>query len=291
MIASICILGFGYSAKFIAEKLSAQHFDISGTSRDLITREDSARQGYQIVDFDSVSVSPLLQKATHVLISTPPTGVVGDPVLNHLLPVLEKYCHRWQWLGYLSSTSVYGDHQGAWVDETSSPLNLGARASLRRECEVAWQQFAEKYKLPLHIFRLAAIYGPQRNALHEIINGKTHSIYKPGQYFSRIHVEDIANIILASIQMPNPGTLYNVADDLPTHAHEVDQYAAQLLKRSYLPLVPFDQASLSPMAAEFYSSNRRVCNTRIKTEFKITLDYTSYREGLMQLYQSGDYRW
>jgi nucleoside-diphosphate-sugar epimerase len=224
-----------------------------------------------------------------LLVSIPPVPQLGDPVLADLLGLLEKYCRQVEWLGYLSSTGVYGNHEGAWVDEFTLPKNIGIRSALRLEAEMAWLGLAKKIPLPIHIFRLAAIYGPNRNALSDIVKGKTQSIYKEGHFFSRIHVQDIANIIIASIQKPNVGSIYNVADDLPAPSHEVYEYAATLLNRDILPLVPFQKAILSDMSQEFYHNNRRVSNAKIKHEFNLQLDYPSYRQGLKQLYIDGDY--
>lgn len=285
----ICILGFGYSAKFLADKLSKLNFSITGTSRNQSVRDCYQKKDYVIVDFNVKQVDQILRYSTHLLISTPPVPILGDPVLKDFSILLEKYCRKLAWVGYISSTGVYGNHDGAWIDESTPPRNLGIRSALRLEAEVAWLDFAQKLQLPIHIFRLAAIYGPKRNVLSDIINGKTQSIYKEGHFFSRIHVKDMAKIILASIENPNSGSIYNIADDFPSPSHEVDNYAAFLLHRETLPLVPFDNAVLSDQAKEFYYNNRRVSNTKVKKEFKLKLDYPSYREGLKQLYIEGDY--
>lgn len=288
MNKAICILGFGYTAKYVAEKLSKMNFTITGTSRNLSIRDYYQKKGYNIVDFKDIQVDHILHRSTHLLILIPPAPLLGDPVLTDLLGLLEKYCRQLEWVGYISSTGVYGNHDGAWVDEFTLPQNIGTRGALRLEAEMAWLDVAKKLQLPIHIFRLAAIYGPERNVLSDIAN-KTQSVYKDGHFFSRIHVQDIVKIIIASIQKPNIGSIYNIADDLPAPSHEVDQYAASLLHRDSLPLVPFEKAVLSDMAQEFYRNNRRVSNAKIKQEFKLQLDYPSYREGLKQLYIDGDY--
>ena len=148
---------------------------------------------------------------------------------------------------------------------------------------------AQNYQLPLHIFRIAGIYGPQRNALTRIAQGKTQTIYKENHNFSRIHVEDIAAVLIASIKNPNPISIYNIADDEPAPAHEVDEYAAHLLHAPMPEKVPFELATLSPMAKEFYTHHRRVSNAKIKQELLVKLTYPTYREGLQQLYATGDY--
>ena len=264
------------------------NFSISGTSRDPEKRKCYQEIGYKIVDFSSADIDKVLKQSTHLLMSIPPVAGIGDPMLANF-SLLEKYHQQLEWVGYISSTAVYGNHYGAWVDETKPPANLGARAILRLEAEIAWLDIAKKLELPLHIFRLAGIYGSNRNVLRDIFNGKTESIYKEGNFFSRIHVEDISKVIQASIQEPNPHSIYNVADDLPAPSHEVDAYACFLLNKQPLPLIPFEQAVLSDMGKEFYSNNRRVSNAKIKKEFKLQLNYPSYKEGLMQLYQKGYY--
>lgn len=289
MNRTICILGFGYTAIFLAKNLLRSNFSITGTSRAPNNCKYYQEFGYKIVDFNNSEVDNILNLSTHLLILTPPDPVLGDPVLATFLLLLEKYRRQLEWVGYVSSTAVYGNHEGVWVDELTTPKNLGSRAALRLKTEIDWLNVANKFQLPIHIFRLAGIYGPSRNVLTDIVKGKKQSIYKEGHFFSRIHVEDIAKVILASIQKPNPGSIYNVADDFPAPSHELDQYAASLLHRVTLPLVPFEKAVLSDMAKEFYNNNRRVSNAKIKQEFKLELDYPCYRKGLMKLYQDSDY--
>ena len=143
----------------------------------------------------------------------------------------------------------------------------------RLKAEQAWLSFAQKHLLPLHIFRLSGIYGPGRNVLERLIQGKKQSVFKENQVFSRIHVEDIVTTLLASIQLPNPLSIYNVSDDEPAPAHVLDQYAAKLLHREPLPLIPFSEAHLSPMEKEFYANNRRISNLKIKEELQVALNY------------------
>ncbi|HXH55371.1 MAG TPA: SDR family oxidoreductase [Gammaproteobacteria bacterium] len=289
MVKTICILGFGYTATFLAKDLLKFDFSITGTSRNPEKRQHYKEIGYAVVDFMPLEVEEILKLSTHLLILIPPDPILGDPIINNFLLLLKKYRHQFEWVGYASSTGVYGDHDGNWVDEMTVPRNLGIRAKLRLESEAAWLSIAKQFELPLHIFRLAGIYGPYRNVLKDIANGKTQSIYKAGHFFSRIHVEDIAKIIIASIQQPKPGSIYNIADNLPASSYEVDQYATSLLEKYVLTVVPFEEAILSDMSKEFYKHNRRVSNAKIKEEFKLQLNYPSYREGLMQIYHKGDY--
>lgn len=219
------------------------------------------------------------------MVSVPPDARIGDLVLSYYSELIKRNAAHIEWLGYLSSTGVYGDYQGNWVDEESICRPKSASGMLRLEAENAWFSYAKSNQLPLHIFRLAGIYGPQRNPLERIKSGKKYSIFKEGQVFSRIHVDDIVSILLASIKNPHHLSTYNVADDEPAASHEVDAYAASLLNQSPLPLIPFEETSLSPREQEFYLSNRRVSNLKIKKELKIVLHYPSFREGLTQIWR------
>lgn len=284
----IVIFGFGYTAEFLAKKLALLNFYVTGTTRDKNKTGRNNKTGYELVNFAGSDVEKSLQSATHILISTPPTALFGDPVLAHFVELIKKHALQTQWLGYLSSTGVYGDHDGKLVDESSAPLNLGVQGQLRLDAEQAWLSLAHEYQLPLHIFRIAGIYGPQRNALSRIAAGKTQTVYKENHFFSRIHVEDIATTLLASIETPNAFSIYNLSDDEPAPAYEVDEYAASLLGVS-LQRVPIENATLSAMAREFYTHHRRVSNSKIKRELLVKLKYPTYREGLKQLYDTGDY--
>ncbi len=289
MHSNMLIFGFGYTANFLAKKLATLDFNITGTSRnqELIGLQNEA--SYKLIDFSSIDIKKSLRAATHILVSTPPSTSAGDPVLAHFADLIKQHASHCQWLGYLSSTGVYGDHQGGWVDESSASLSLGQQANLRLSAEKAWCSLAKNHQLPLHVFRIAGIYGPRRNALTRIEQGKAHSIYKENHFFSRIHVEDLVAVLMASIKNPKPMSIYNVADDEPAPSHEVDAYASFLLNRPEPEKIPFELAVLSPMAKEFYTHHRRVSNTKIKHELHIKLMYPTYREGLQSLYNQGEY--
>ena len=279
MSQTIVIFGFGYTANCLAKTLAALNFHIIGTSRQHI---DSP---YEVIDFKKEDVEKSLRSASHILVSTPPSKEFGDPVLSDFVDLITQYAPHCEWLGYLSSTGVYGDHDGRWVDESSPSLSLGSQAISRLAAENAWMSLAQQHQLPLHLFRIAGIYGPQRNALCRIAQGKTQTIYKENHYFSRIHVDDIVSVLIASMTNPNPLSIYNVADDEPAPSHEVDDYAAQFLHLPALERVLFELATLSPMAKEFYTHHRRVSNAKIKQELLIRLQYPTYREGLQSLFE------
>lgn len=226
-------------------------------------------------------ISRALAQATHVLVSIAPNET-GDPVLNAFRRQLIQAAPHIIWVGYLSTTAVYGDQNGCWVDE-STPTNPATnRGRLRVQAEIEWQ----KQCLSLHIFRLAGIYGPGRGPFEKVKNGTARRIVKPAQVFSRIHVEDLAHCLEASINNPKPGAIYNLCDDNPAPPQEVIAYAAKLLELPIPPAEDFETARMTPMARSFYGENKRVRNQRIKTELGIRLMYPDYRAGLASLMTS-----
>lgn len=278
---SLFIFGLGYSALALAVRAMGEGFTVAGTSRNPATRDALSRAGICAYAFDSVP-EEALSSASHILSSVPPSATS-----NVTIPVLQLYggtlarLSAGRWLGYLSTTGVYGDHGGAWVDEDTPTQANTPRLAARVSAEGEWSGIGA------NIFRLAGIYGPARSALDEVRAGTARRIAKPGQVFSRIHVEDIAGALLASMRAPRrPGRIYNLADDLPAPQPEVVEYACNLLNAPLPPLVPFEKAELSPMAREFYSANRRVSNARLRGELGYALRYPTYREGLAQLLQS-----
>ncbi|EEE37519.1 NAD-dependent epimerase/dehydratase [Rhodobacteraceae bacterium KLH11] len=222
---------------------------------------------------------PDLEGVTHLLISTAPTAD-GDPVLAELRAGIAAHAGQFKWVGYLSTTAVYGDHQGGWVDETTPTAPTAERGRWRVRAETQW---AGVPNLPLHIFRLAGIYGPGRGPFSKLRRAGLRRIIKPGQVFSRVHVEDIAQVLIASMGRPNPGAIYNVCDDEPVPPQDVIGYAAELQGLPLPPAVPFDKADLTPMARSFYNENKRVRNNRIKDELGVSLLYPNYRLGLEAL--------
>jgi nucleoside-diphosphate-sugar epimerase len=213
------------------------------------------------------------------LTSVPPDED-GDPVLDLARPAILSAAKDLSWIGYLSSTGVYGDWKGAWVDEDSAPRPVLARSRRRVDAEAAWLDLHRQNGLPVHLFRLAGIYGPGRSVLDDVRSGSARRIVKPGHMFSRIHVEDIATVLQASMADPAPGAIYNVCDDEAAPPQDVVAFACDLLGVAVPPEIPFDQVSLSPMAQSFWADNRLVRNDRIKRDLGVTLRFPSYREGL-----------
>ena len=275
---SLFIFGFGYTAQALAALAAADGWDIAGTSRKAETRKLLQSLGYKGVDFEADAVAPALATASRILVSTPLDRSWHDPVLAQFGEMLGN-----QWIGYLSTTGVYGDHQGAWVDENTPPIPSGERAMGRKRAEEQWLERGAQ------VFRLAGIYGSGRNALKGLKDGTARPIYKKDQVFSRIHVEDIARILLKAMEQGGGASIYNVCDDLPAASHEVIQYAAELLHLPPPELIPFEQADLSEMGREFYGSSRRVRNDKVKHELGITLLYPTYKEGLKAMLERGDY--
>ncbi len=286
----LLIFGFGYTAHFLAQKARKINIQITTTTRDSNALGYNREFDCDLIHFSEKSIDHALATASHILISIPPTPDLGDPVLVNFGNSLKKHIKNIRWIGYLSSTSVYGDHQGHWVDESSKPIAIGGQGQLRLSAENEWVSFVEAYQVPLTIFRLAGIYGPQRNVLARLIAGKSSTVVKDGQFFSRVHVEDIVLAILAAMQNPKVGiTIYNVADDEPAPGHVVDEYAASLLQRPPLKRIAHEMATLSPMAKEFYSHNKCVSNAKLKRELNIQLTYPTYKEGLAHLLHNEGY--
>lgn len=284
MIKKVFIFGFGYTARYFSSLLVANNYEVYGTARNQQLRQDAKEYGVILCDFDYESIKPLLDQSQAVLICIPPNQDSVDPVFDNFKSSIISNKNNIEWLGYLSTTGVYGDHVGNWVTEEAECLNPGERAQRRITAEKNWMCLYKDYNIPVHIFRLAGIYGIGRSSLDQLRAGKNYSVFKSGQFFSRIHVEDIAVILFASINKPTPGEIYNLCDDCPSSSQEVDDFAANLLGMSKLPVIPYEDANLSPMALEFYQSNRKVSNAKVKKELSIELLYPSYKEGLKNIY-------
>jgi nucleoside-diphosphate-sugar epimerase len=273
-MSTLLSLGHGYSARALARLLVPQGWQVIGTTRDPAKAEAFRREGVTPLVWPG-DLGPALASATHILCSAAPDAV-GDPFLQAAPDIAGSTAG---WVGYLSTTGVYGDHRGGWVDETT-PLNPASdRGRQRVVAEAQWRATG----LPVHIFRLAGIYGPGRGPFEKVRDGTARRIIKPGQVFGRIHVDDIARVLLASINRPNPGAAYNVCDDNPCPPEEVIAHAARLLGLPDPPAVRFEDANLGPMARSFYSESKRTRNTRIKEELGVRLLYPDYPQGLAAL--------
>ncbi|SLN56583.1 NAD dependent epimerase/dehydratase family protein [Roseovarius albus] len=279
MVKTLLSFGHGYSAQALAQLLLPQGWRVIGTTRTAEKAEALWIDGVEALVWPGTDLSEAFAQATHLLVSAGPNAD-GDPVLNVCEAEIRALAPQLEWAGYLSTTGVYGDHQGGWVDESTALSPSTKRGQMRVEAEAAWQAIVG---LPLHIFRLAGIYGPGRGPFSKVRAGTARRIIKDNQVFSRTHVEDIAQILAASIAQPNPGSIYNVCDDDPAPPEDVIGYAAELLGLPLPPAERFDEAEMTPMARSFYAESKRVRNDRIKDELGVKLLYPDYRAGLQAL--------
>ena len=278
--------GLGYSSMALARRLMPEGWKIAGTCRSEESAERCRAEAVEVHLFDGSgpmeNAAEALQGATHLLSSVPPDGETADPVLEWHYKDISQI-QGLEWVGYLSTTGVYGDRNGGWVDEASAQEPTGPRGERRVTAEARWQDLWWDDGLAVHAFRLAGIYGPTRNAIETVRKGKARRINKPGQVFSRIHLDDIVEILYQSMHKPNAGAAYNCCDDNPAPPEEVIAYACELLGVEKPPLLDFETADLSPMARSFYRDNKRVSNQRIKEELGVSLKWPDYRDALKEL--------
>jgi nucleoside-diphosphate-sugar epimerase len=267
MKGSMLIFGMGYTAHRLAARLRGAGWQVTGTRR---------MSGGDAIAFDDrAAVLTMLEQASHILSSVPPLSEGGDPVLQAYGTVLAANPDKW--IGYLSSTGVYGDTGGAWVDE-SAPVGSGRRMA-RAEADLQWQRLGS-------VFRLPGIYGPGRSALERVRQGKAHRIDLPDQVFSRVHVDDIVSGIIAGFAGPHG--IYNLADDFPCSQNAVIEHACALLGLPLPPLQTLEEAALSPMARAFYAENRRVSNAKARRLLRWTPLYPDYKQGLKAVLHSSE---
>lgn len=270
--------GHGYTAQALARVLVPKGVSITGTTRKSEELDALQASGIEPVLWPGTRMDRFLDRATHLLVSAAPDQD-GDPVLRALKGEILARKKQFVWVGYLSTTGVYGDHDGGWVDESTALTPATKRGHLRVGAEQQWQDL----DLPLHIFRLAGIYGPGRGPFSKVRAGTARRIIKKNQVFSRIHVEDIAQVLAASIAQPNAGAIYNVCDDLAAPPEDVIGYAAGLLNFPLPEKLDYDTADMTPMARSFYAESKKVSNKRIKQELGVVLKYPDYRAGLKAL--------
>lgn len=279
MTYTLLSFGHGYSARALSRILLAQDWRVIGTTRNEDKAVGMMNDGIEPRIWPGADMAPALNGATHLLISAAPDDA-GDPVLAALHDEIAARAGQFEWVGYLSTTGVYGDHGGDWVDETTPLTPSTKRGIARVQAESAWAAIPD---LPLHIFRLAGIYGPGRGPFAKVRAGTARRIIKTDQVFSRTHVADIARVLAASIRNPNPGAVYNVCDNDPAAPQDVIGYAADLLGLPLPPAEDFEKAEMSPMARSFYAESKKVRNDRIKNELGVELLYPDYRSGLKAL--------
>jgi nucleoside-diphosphate-sugar epimerase len=289
---NLFVFGIGYSAgHFVRETTGFS--EIAGTVRSADKAAALRREGIDALVFDGEAeadpaIAAELARADLCLVSTQP-GAMGDPVLGAFARAIER-APRLKSIVYLSTIGVFGDHGGAWIDESTVPVPQNDRGRQRLVVEGDWLAVGAKTGKTVSVLRLAGIYGPGRNALDDLANGEARRIFKPGQVFNRIHVTDIGRAIDGAFAHGRDSAAWNVADDEPAPAADVVAYAARLMGIDPPPLVPFAEADLSPMARSFYGANRRVANGAIKSRLGVTLAYPTFREGLATLWSAGEGR-
>lgn len=280
--------GLGYSASTLARRLMAKRWRVAGTVRSAEKAKALAAEGIEAFVFDrGASLDPgCLAGITHLLSSVPPDEK-GDPVLDALGADLLRL-EGVKWTGYLSTTGVYGNRDGEWVDERSPLRPAGKRGAARVAAEEAWRALG-RVGHKVHVFRIAGIYGPGRSALDTVREGRAKRVVKPGQVFGRVHVDDIASVLEASLAKPEADAVYNICDDDPAPPQDVIAYACALLGVEAPPEIPYEIAAkdMSEMARSFYAESKRVSNLKIKEELGVTLAYPDYRAGLKALRAQG----
>ncbi len=288
---NLFILGLGYSATVFARRKLAEGWRVLGTVRSPEKAKALRAEGIEACTFDARAgdlgtAASAFHEAEALLVSIPPAGE-NDPLPETLSrPIAEG--GRLRWIGYLSTIGVYGDHGGAWVDETTPCRPSSVRSRARLAAEASWSRLGTQARIPVISFRLPGIYGPGRNALVALREGTARRIIKPGQIFNRVHVEDIATALGLSLNNDVASAVYNVTDDAPSPPQDVVAFAAGLLGVEPPPEVSFEAAKLSPMAASFYAENKRVRNDLIKRRLGFAPAFPSYREGLRELLRQGE---
>ncbi|MEE7477553.1 SDR family oxidoreductase [Methylobacterium hispanicum] len=286
---NLFVFGLGFSARRFADVARGRF----GQIRASVTDPDKARAlsdetGFSVRAFGPEGADPRIADDladTDVLLVSVPPQPEGDPTLRAYRDVIAA--SRVRWIGYLSTIGVYGDHGGAWIDETTMPAPLSARSKMRLAVENAWFDLGRETGKAVQVFRLSGIYGPGRNPIVKLREGRSQRIVKRGQVFNRIHIDDIAATLIASIEHPRAGAVYNVTDDEPAPPQVVTAYAAGIAGLPLPPEVDFETADLSPMARSFYGENKRVRNRLIREELGVALAFPTYREGLAALKDAG----
>lgn len=284
MTPTLLSFGHGYTARALGRRLTAAGWTVTGTCRSPAAAAAIAAEGAEPVllppgGLAGADLSGPLARADHLLVSIAPDAS-GDPVIAAQSDALSAAAPHLRWIGYLSTTAVYGDHGGGWVDETTPAVPVSTRGRARVLAEDQWLDFGRRTGVPVQIFRLAGIYGPGRGPFEKIRSGTAQRVIKPGQYFSRAHVEDIATVLIASMARPDPGAVYNVCDDEPAPPQDVLIRAAAMIGLPPPPEVDFAEAELSPMARAFYADSKRVRNDRIKHDLGVRLAFPTLDSGL-----------
>tara|TARA_B100000035_G_scaffold131976_1_gene112206 strand:- start:67 stop:972 length:906 start_codon:yes stop_codon:yes gene_type:complete len=283
----IIFLGAGYCTRFIIP-LVDKKTEIICTHKDKITpqRFDKNLNLKRFTFRELIKEKESIFDGVNVLLNSIPPKSYGDLVVKNFSDIIIKKKKTINWFGYFSSTSVYGDHSGNWVDEKTELIPNSQRGIIRKKSELQHLKFFKDHKIPIHIFRLPGIYGPGRSVIDKFKEKEVVEILKEGHFFSRIHVEDIATAITKSLNKPTPGEIFNICDDLPTESYKVLRYAARLMNAKILKSVNFDNSKISPKIKSFYNDNKRVKNGKIKKILHWTPKFRTYKLGLKNIYKS-----
>jgi nucleoside-diphosphate-sugar epimerase len=289
-MTTLLLLGFGYTAEAVWTRHGEAFDRVIATARSPEKVDDLRTRGIDAFVFDGTEIGADLANALHPVthaVSSIPPGETGDPALALLAPILAQSPNLAAAV-YLSTTGVYGDRQGGWVDESTEPAPTAPRGHRRLAAERQWRAFGGTHGVPVVVMRLPGIYGPGKNMLRQLRDGTAKRLIKPGQVFSRIHVDDLADAIVMALDDPDAGQTWNVTDDEPAPPQDVVTFAARLMGVEPPPAVLFQDADLSPMARSFWEENKRVSNRGVREVLGLDLTYPTYREGLIALFGEGE---
>lgn len=281
MINKVTIFGHGYVSKYLIKTLIPLGWNVVCTSRKVDVGMPIQNGNLTLINFTDPILSSILE-TSHIIFSTVPPEKNFDPVLEEYQNIIVRKNTFVQWVGYLSSTNVYGNHQGSWVDETTSCNPSNEKARCRLQIERQWLNMYELNNLPVHVFRLSGIYGPGRNCLEDIIKGKDFTIVKKNHYFSRIHIADICQLILRSMNQPTPGEIYNLSDNKPAPLHKVQQFGATILQKDKLKEITEEKTVISEDLKRFFMDNKKVNGKKIIKRLGVKLIYPDYHSGLFK---------
>ena len=276
----LLIYGYGYTASYLVETLNTENYLIIGSSREE-KKFNSDNKKVKFINNSQVNNCLLKDDITHILVSVPPNDL-GDIFIQNYREIITKNKNI-EWIGYLSATNVYGDHNGELVSESSQTKPKTKKGINRLVAEKQWLELISKFNLPIKIFRLAGIYGPNRNIKERLIKGLVKNIFKEGQFFSRIHVEDIANILNLSMNNITKNEIYNLADDFSCNLNVIIEYLCEKNSLIKPAQIDFDDMSLDYKKESFFLENKRVDNSLVKKDLLKNFKYPSFKEGYKNL--------
>lgn len=276
----LLIYGYGYTASYLVETLNTENYLIIGSSREE-KKFNSDNKKVKFINNSQVNNCLLKDDITHILVSVPPNDL-GDIFIQNYREIITKNKNI-EWIGYLSATNVYGDHNGELVSESSQTKPKTKKGINRLVAEKQWLELISKFNLPIKIFRLAGIYGPNRNIKERLIKGLVKNIFKEGQFFSRIHVEDIANILNLSMNNITKNKIYNLADDFSCNLNVIIEYLCEKNSLIKPAQIDFDDMSLDYKKESFFLENKRVDNSLVKKDLLKNFKYPSFKEGYKNL--------